>query len=148
MPGLTSAGNAPPPPPPLSKIPRHYGDQHYHSEMRRLILDALTEHQVIAIPSQSPKWTEPHVLPEPPAEFQEALIKRDIEECEEAQPRWDAVWNDAVAARDLVDPDRRDYYQAAVLTMIPINRESNRALLEVAQRNRGRTQRGPRKGRP
>ena len=113
--------------------PAPYGDQHYHSEIRRLILDALTEHQVIAIPSQSPKWTEPHVLPEPPSEFQQALIQRDIEECEDAQPRWDAVWKDAVAARDLVDPDRRDYYQAAVLTMILINRESNRALLEVAR---------------
>ena len=133
LPGLTSAGAPPPPPPPLSKIPRHYGDQHYHSEIRRLILDALTEHQVIAIPSQSPKWTEPHVLPEPPSEFQQALIQRDIEECQDAQPRWDAVWKDALAARDLVDPDRRDYYQAAVLTMIAINRESNRALLEVAR---------------
>ncbi len=132
LPGLTSAG-APPPPPPLSKIPRHYGDQHYHSEMRRLILDALTEHQVIAIPSQSPKWTEPHVLPEPPPEFRQALIQRDIEECQDAQPRWDAVWKNAVAARDLVDPSARDYYQAAVLTMISINRESNRALLEVAR---------------
>ena len=69
LPGLTSAGNAPPPPPPLSKIARPYGDQHYHSEIRRLILDALTEHQVIAVPSQSPKWTEPHVLPEPSAEI-------------------------------------------------------------------------------
>ena len=32
----------------------------------------------------------------------------------------------------LVDPARHDYYQAEVLTMITINRESNRALLEVA----------------
>ena len=133
LPGLTSAGAPPPPPPPLRKIPRHYGDQHYHSEIRRLILDSLTEHQVIAIPSQSPKWTEPHVQPEPPAEIRRALIQRDIDECQDAQPRWDAVWRDAMAARDLVDPDRRDYYQAAVLTMITINRESNRALLDVAR---------------
>ena len=34
---------------------------------------------------------------------------------------------------ELVDPDRRDYYQAAVLTMITINRESNRALMLVAK---------------
>ncbi|HUY95823.1 MAG TPA: glycosyl hydrolase 115 family protein, partial [Terracidiphilus sp.] len=66
FPALTSAGARPPAPPRLSNVPRHYGDQHYHSEMRRLILDALTENQVIAIPSQSPKWTEPHVMPEPP----------------------------------------------------------------------------------
>jgi hypothetical protein len=132
-PGLTSAGNAPPTAPPQSAVPRHYGDQHYHSEMRRLILDALTEGQVIAVPSQSPKWMEPHVLPQPTPEAWQALIKRDIEECEEAQPRWDELWRHAMAAADLVDADRRDYYQAAVLAMILINRESNRALLNVAQ---------------
>jgi hypothetical protein len=131
--GLTSAGNAPPPLPPLSAVPRHFGDQYYHSEMRRLILDALTEGQVIAVPSQSPKWTEPHVLPQPSEEERRAQIQRDIQECEEAQPRWDDLWRHAMAARDLVDADRRDYYQAAILTMILINRESNRALLNVAQ---------------
>ncbi len=57
----------------------------------------------------------------------------DIEECALAQPRWDAVWNRAVAAENLVDPDRRDYYQAEVLTMITINRESNRMLLDAAR---------------
>ena len=57
------------------------------------------------------------------------MLERDIRECEESQPRWDAVWQRAVAAKALVDPDRREYYQAAVLTMITINRESNLALL-------------------
>ena len=57
-PGLTSAGNAPPPPP-LSNVKRFNGDQHYHTEIRRLILDDLSEHQVAAVPSQSPKWTPP-----------------------------------------------------------------------------------------
>jgi len=133
LPGLTSAGNAPPPPPPLSSVVRQNGDQHYHSEIRRLILDELSEHQVIAIPSQSPKWTEPRVLPQGNDEVRQALIKRDIDECTEAQPRWDEVWKHAEAARDLVDPGRRDYYQAEVLTMIMINRESNRALLDIAQ---------------
>jgi hypothetical protein len=132
-PGLTSAGNAPPPPPPLSAVPREEGDQHYHSEMRLLLLDRLSEHQVAAVPSQSPKWTPPRLMPEISAEQRASLLDRDIRECEEAQPRWDAVWRHAVAAKDLVDPDRRDYYQAAVLTMITINRESNRALLLVAQ---------------
>jgi hypothetical protein len=126
--GLTSADNAPPRPP-LSSVKRVEGDQHYHSEMRQLILDELSERQVVAIPSQSPKWTPPRLVPSPDAQ---ARLKHDIEECEEAEPRWDAVWNRAVAAKDLVDPDRRDYYQAAVLTMITINRDSNRALLLVA----------------
>jgi Glycosyl hydrolase family 115 len=132
VPGLTSAGNAPPATPPLSKVRRVEGDQHYHSEIRRLILDALSEHQVIAIPSQSPKWTPPRLIPAPDAPTRAAQLKRDIEECEDSEPRWDAVWKHAVAAENLVDPDRRDYYQAAVLTMITINRESSRALLLVA----------------
>ena len=132
-PGLTSAGNAPPPPPRLSNVPRENGDQHYHTEIRRLLLDRLSEGQVASIPSQSPKWTSPRLSPEFSPEVQHALLKRDIEECEESQPRWDAVWTHAVAAKELVDADRSDYYQAAVLTMITINRESNRALLLVAR---------------
>ncbi len=131
-PGLTSAGNVPPPPP-LSNVPRRYGDQHYHSEIRNLILDRLSEHQVIAIPSQSPKWTEPRVLPVFDAQMRKALLARDVEECTAAQPRWDAVWRDAITAQNFVEPDRRKYYQAQVLTMIAIHRESNRALLHVAR---------------
>ena len=130
-PRLTSAGIAPPPEPP-SRVPIPTGDQYYQDEARRLILDLLSEHQVIAIPSQSPKWTQPHVLPEPPAEVRESLIDRDIQDCADAQPRWDAVWKDALAAKSLIDPARRDYYQEAILTMITINRESNRMLYEVA----------------
>jgi hypothetical protein len=129
--GVTSAANAPPRPP-LSSVKRVEGDQHYHSEMRQLIIGELSDHQVVAIPSQSPKWTSPRLLPSPDAQMRLARLKHDIEECEEAEPRWDTVWNHAVAAKDLVDSDRRDYYQAAVLTMITINRDSNRALLLVA----------------
>ena len=131
--GLTSAGNAPPPPPQLSRVPREEGDQHYHSEIRLLLLDRLSEHQVTSVPSQSSKWTPPRLVPSMDEQTSRALLARDIKECEEAQPRWDAVWHDAVAAKELVDPDRRDYYQAAVLTMITINRESNQALLLVAR---------------
>jgi hypothetical protein len=131
--GLTSAGNVPPPPSNLSKVPREEGDQHYHSEVRRLILDSLSEHQVAAVPSQSPKWTLPRLLPSFDAQARSESLKRDIEECEAAQPRWDAVWNRALAAQSLIDPDRREYYQAEVLTMITINRESNRTLLLVAK---------------
>jgi Ni/Co efflux regulator RcnB len=65
--------------------------------------------------------------------MRQSALKRDIEESETAQPRWDAVWNRAVAAEKLIDPDRRNYYQAEVLTMITINRESNRSLGLVAK---------------
>jgi hypothetical protein len=132
--GVTSAGNATPAPPAnISNVPRPYGDQYYHSEIRRLILDTLSEHQVIAIPSQSPKWTPPRVVPSGDDAMRQASLARDIEECEAAEPRWDALWNRAVAAESLVDADRRDYYQAEVLNMITINRESNRALQLVAE---------------
>ncbi len=133
-PRLTSAGSMPPPPPTASgEAPLVDGDQHYHSEARRLILDELTEHQVAAIPSQSPKWTPPRLMPTPDAQIRKALLEADIEDCAAAQPRWDAVWQKAVAAETLIDPARRNYYQAEVLTMITINRESNRMLLELAR---------------
>ncbi|MFP5205154.1 MAG: glycosyl hydrolase 115 family protein [Acidobacteriota bacterium] len=133
-PRLTSAGNMPPPPPtPVGGAPIVDGDQHYHSEARRLILDELSEHQVAAIPSQSPKWTPPRLMPSGTPEMRKAFIEADIQACETAQPRWDAVWQKAIAAEPLVDPARRNYYQAQVLTTIAINRESNRMLLELAR---------------
>lgn len=133
-PRLTSAGNMPPPPPTASgEAPLVEGDQHYHSEARRLILDELSEHQVAAIPSQSPKWTLPRLMPTAEVQVRKALLESDIEDCAAAQPRWDAVWQKALAAEPLVDPARRNYYQAEVLTMITINRESNRMLLELAR---------------
>jgi hypothetical protein len=132
-PTLTSAGNTAPPPPALSTVKRMNGDQHYHTEIRRILLDELSGHQVEAVPSQSPKWTPPRLVPSFDAKTRAELLERDIEECDEAQPRWDAVWNHAHTAADLVDPDRRAYYQAAVLTMIAINRGSNRALGLIAR---------------
>ena len=131
-PRLTSAGNAPPPPPRYSDARLVDGDQHYHSEARRIILDYLSGHQVINIPSQSPKWTQPRVGFTLTGEQRAAFLDRDIKDCTDAQPRWDAVWAHAKAAESLVDPARRDYYQAEMLTMITINRESNRMLLDVA----------------
>jgi hypothetical protein len=132
-PRMTSAGNVPPPPPRYSNIPLVDGDQHYHSEARRILADYLSGHQVIGIPSQSPKWTQPRAGFTMTAERRAEFLDRDIKDCTDAQPRWDAAWKDAVAAESLIDPSRRDYYQEAVLTMIAINRESNRMLLDVAQ---------------
>jgi hypothetical protein len=131
-PRLTSAGNTPPPPTPRSSVPLYEGDNHYHSEVRRLILDSLSEHQVIGIPSQSPKWTQPRVTPGSTPQMRDLLIDRDIKDCADAQPRWDAVWKDVIAAKSLIDPASSNYYQEAVLTMVTINRESNHMLFEVA----------------
>ena len=132
-PRMTSAGNAPPPPPMADRFTQWDGDQHYHSEARRLILDDLSVHQVVGIPSQSPKWTQPRVALSGDAAMQQRSLDNDIKDGEDAAPRWDKVWNEAVAAESLVDPGRRQYYQAEVLTMITINRESNRMLLELAK---------------
>jgi Ni/Co efflux regulator RcnB len=71
-------------------------------------------------------------MPTPSADMRQTLIENDIQDCADAQPRWDAVWKHAVAAETLVDPARRPYYQAEMLTMITINRESNRMLFEIA----------------
>jgi hypothetical protein len=134
FPRMTSAGNVPPAPPRYSNIPLVVGDQHYHSEVRRILLDYLSGHQVVNIPSQSPKWTQPRVGFFTFNDEQRAmLLDRDVKNCSDAQPRWDAMWKDAMAAESSVDPARRDYYQAEMLTMITINRNSNRMLLDVAQ---------------
>ena len=130
---LTSAGILPPRLANYSKVPIEDGDNFYHTQARMLILQTLSQGQVIAIPSQSPKWTQPRVMPSPDAAMFKEELQNDIQDCSAAQPRWDKVWQDAVAAEPLVEPSRRQYYQAAVLTMITINRESNRMLLEVAR---------------
>jgi hypothetical protein len=108
---------------------RWYGDQYYHLEARQLILEKLSGRPIALMPSQSPKWTRPGMEQRP--EQWRAELGRDADKCADAAPRWDAVWADAVAAEKLVDPDRRNYYQAEVLTMITINRESNRMLLDL-----------------
>ena len=128
-----SSGETTSPHPPNPGVPIVDGDQHYHSEARRLILDDLSGHQVIDVPSQSPKWSQPRLRTSLTRQQRAALLDRDIQETTSAQPRWDAVWKDAIAAEPLIDPARRNYYQEAVLTMITINRQSNRMLLEVAQ---------------
>ena len=115
------------------KFVRWDSDQFYQTETRRLILEDLTQGQVVAMPSQSPKWSQPHLLFAAPPDMRAKELAMDIAECEGAQPRWDAVWDQAVAAEKLVDPERRNYYQFEVLTMITINRQSNRMLMDVAR---------------
>lgn len=126
-------GNAPPKDASVSTVPRHVGDNHYHTEARRLLLDLLPQHQVIGMPGQAPKWTKPRVMPGLDADMWKAEVELDIAQCEESQPRWDAVWRDALAAEPLVEQDRRNYYQFQVLTMITIHRESNRMLLKLSR---------------
>jgi Glycosyl hydrolase family 115 len=112
---------------------RRWGDNHYATEVRTLILDRLSEHQVAVMPQQSPKWTAPRVEAQGTSAEIQQRIEKDIADAAGARARWDAVWADALAARQLVEPSRRDYYQAAVLTMIAINRNGNRMMEDIGR---------------
>jgi hypothetical protein len=117
---------------------REYGDQYYQTQARRIILNYMIDSSLYAIPSQAPKWTTPRVFwsgvgGESSKERLAEAVKNEIQRCGEVQPRWDAVWKEAVAAEPLVAPDRLAFYRANVLTMITINRESNRILYDIAQ---------------
>ncbi|MGB9031734.1 MAG: glycosyl hydrolase 115 family protein [Acidobacteriaceae bacterium] len=121
--------------------PREYGDQIYHTEGRQMLQTWMIDAPLYAIPVQSPKWTMPRLVgqgygPGPGVGgkgWLHTTAAREIQQCDDAQPRWDAVWKKAVAAESLVPPARRHFYQASVLTMVTINRESNRMLLDIAK---------------
>jgi hypothetical protein len=121
--------------------PREYGDQIYHTEGRQMMQTWMIDAPLYAIPGQSPKWTIPRLVgqgygPGPGVggkEWLRTTAAREIQQCSDAQPRWDSAWKKAVAAESLVPPARRPFYQASVLTMVTINRESNRMLLEIAK---------------
>ena len=117
-----------------------YGDQLYHTEARRLMLTYMTDSPLYALPSQAPKWEPARILGEGsfPARFvgktwMDEASKREIEQCGEAQARWDAVWKEALAIEPLVPAARQPFYREQVLAMIAINRESNRALLQISK---------------
>ncbi|MGC2299591.1 MAG: glycosyl hydrolase 115 family protein [Acidobacteriaceae bacterium] len=121
--------------------PREYGDQIYHTEGRQLLQTWMVDAPLYAIPGQSPKWTMPRLIGQGYGpgqgsggrEWLSTTAAREVQRCGEAQPRWDAVWKKAVAAEALVPMARRPFYQASVLTMVTINRESNRMLLDIAK---------------
>lgn len=113
--------------------PREYGDQLYHTEGRELMLNAMLQTPIAAIPSQAPKWEPPRYVRTSGPEWADATARREITACGEAQPRWDAVWKKAVADEALVPPSRRNFYNMQVLTMAAINRDSNRMLLDVSK---------------
>jgi hypothetical protein len=119
-----------------------YGDQLYHTEARRMMLTYMIDSPLYAIPSQSPKWAPPRLLegfpPFGPArmtgkEWLRQAVPREIQQCADAQPRWDAVWKKALAIEPLIPPARRPFYNAQVLAMIAINRQSNQILYLVSK---------------
>jgi hypothetical protein len=119
-----------------------YGDQLYHTEARRMLLTHMIDGPLYSVPSQSPKWQLPRILPPGfgpgPAsgsakEWLQQTVAREIQQCGDAQPRWDAVWERALEIEPLIAPERKPFYQAEVLTMITINRESNRILYLISK---------------
>ena len=124
----------------LGEPSHEYGDQLYQTEARMLMLTYMTDSPLYAIPSQSPKWQVPRVLDSgfgpnhiPPKEWLAETIKREIQQCGDAQARWDAVWEQAKAIEALVPQARRPFYGEQVLTMIATNRESNRMLFLLSK---------------
>jgi glycosyl hydrolase family 115 (putative glucuronidase) len=119
---------------------REYGDQLYHTEARRMVTTALLDSRLYTIASQAPPWVPlrrvdaapPGSGPVAPGEWLRSTVKTEIEQCSDAQRRWDAVWQKAREAEALVAPERLPFYRAHVLTMIAINRQSNRLLLQLA----------------
>jgi hypothetical protein len=67
-----------------------------------------------------------------PADYIKRVSTTEIKQCGDAQARWDKVWKDALAAQALVAPSRVAFYRASVLTMIAINRDSNRMLFLIS----------------
>lgn len=118
-----------------------YGDQLYHQEAQGLLLATMVRPPYYYVPSQSPTWTpvpilglasgRPFFLHMSP-KWVKATVRRELTICGAAQARWDAVWREALAAQPRVAPARRRYYEAEMLTMIAINRDSNRILYLVS----------------
>lgn len=123
--------------------PEHeYGDQLYHTEARRMLLTYMIDSPLYAIPSQAPKWEIPRVLngrsESSPnritgKEWLDQAIAREIQQCGDAQPRWNAVWKKALEIEPLIPTGRKPFYREQVLAMIAINRESNRILFRVSK---------------
>jgi hypothetical protein len=119
---------------------REYGDQYYHTEARTLLLSYMINAPLYSLPSQSPLWTIPRVLnfpgdvPGPTGRERLAeMAQPEMERCREAQPRWDALWNQAIGIEQIVTPERKPFYAAHVLAMIAIGKESNRILALSAE---------------
>ena len=118
-----------------------YGDQLYHQEAQGLLLATMVSPPYYYVPSQAPTWSPVPILgltSSKPfflhmgADWVQATVKRELSICGAAQARWDAVWREALAAESQVASARRPYYEAEMLTMIALNRDSNRILYLVA----------------
>ena len=115
------------------KFVRWYGDNIYHSEGREMMLNTILQTPLVNVPSQAPKWEAPRYARFGGEEWVDETAKREIAACGEAQPRWDAVWDQAVKDEALIPAARRNFYNMQVLTMAATNRDCNKMLLEVSK---------------
>ena len=100
----------------------------------------LLDRPLLTVASQAPLWMPlrridpvPPGGPVAPKEWLKRMLQTELAACADAISRWDALWEHARAAERLVAPERRNFYQAHVLTAIAINRSSNMMLLNVAK---------------
>jgi hypothetical protein len=117
---------------------KEYGDQLYHTEGRQLMLTYMIDSPLYTVPSQAPKWQPPRFVQSRSGEpegkdWMLQTARKEIQQCGDAKPRWDAVWKEANDAKSLVPADREQFYDASVLTMITINRESNDMLYLISK---------------
>lgn len=61
------------------------------------------------------------------------LANRYATACSEAEPRWEIALRLAKSAQKLVRQDRRQFFQANVLTQVEINLHGNKMLLDIAK---------------
>lgn len=122
--------------------PHEFGDQLYHTEARRMLLTYMIDSPLYALPSQAPKWEPARILDGGLAsasarlsgkEWLARAIARNVLQCGDAQPRWDATWKKALAKESLIPIPRQNFYREQVLAMIAINRESNRVLFLLSK---------------
>lgn len=122
--------------------PYEFGDQLYHTEARRMLLTYMIDSPLYTLPSQAPKWEPARILDGGLAsgpvrlsgkEWLAQSIARNVQQCGDAQPRWDAIWKKALAIEPLIPIPRQNFYREQVLAMIAINRESNRVLFLVSK---------------
>ena len=118
------------------------GDQLFHGAAQEFLMTTMISPPYYELAAQDPKWTPLHILGvglEPDYYFQirpdrmPAMAAMAVKLCGAAESGWDAVWRHALEAGKFVAPERRNFYEADVLTMIAINRDSNLILKLVAQ---------------
>jgi len=119
-----------------------YGDEFFFHQAQHLLISTMVQPPYYFFDGQAPKWTpirildaglhKPFFIHMGPKWVPYAL-RRDLGFCGPARARWQAVWKAALAAEPLVEPARRRYYRAEMLTMIAINRDGVRILYRVGR---------------